>query len=295
MLPPALETLQEIFPAMFQNDEMSLELPKEVKQWFAPFLQTLQAANDKFLTNLVSYLATRLHVLEQGSKNDLLARFYSGFIHNILVNCSKKDNEEKQRDFKAEVDYLLLLEVFFKNPLKYHQQYLQLVVDNLEILSENLTDKLYKFSAIKPISNKGKCLVKPAQNEQTDFEVLDKQFPLVAKRMLAKLTEIEPDSSSWQRCPPSFAQRNKFGAFIGEEAVQSQNSKRMHEESLELEASFEDEATKEVNEEDMEENSSENASESDLNEMEISCPNEASLNKLTPKMAQGIGENIWIF
>ena len=294
MLLPALETLQEIFPAMFENDAISLELPKEIQQWFTPFLQTLQAANDKFLTNLVSYLATRLHVLQQSSRNDLLARFYSCFIYNILFNCSKKDNEE-QWDFKAEVDYLLLLEVFLKNPLKYHQQYLQFVVDNLEILSENLKDKLYKFSAIKPISNKGKCVDKPAQNEQTDFEVLHKQFPLVAKRMQAKLTEIEPDSSGWQRCPPSFAQRHKFGAFIGEEAVQNQNSNKMHEESLELEASFEYEATKEVNEEDMEENSSEIASESDLNEMEILCPNEASLNKLTPKMVQEIGENIWIF
>ena len=300
LLLPPLEMLQKMFPdSTIQSTEISSELPTDVHQWFAPLLKALHTTNDMFLTDLVSFLTRRLHELEQSSTCTLLVQFYSCFIYNILSNCSQK-NGEKQWKFKAKLDYFTLLEVCLKNPLKCSQQFRQLVVENIEIPSESLKDKLHKFLAIKPTLNNRKSLDKPAQNEKTNFDILYKQFPLVARRIQAKLSETERDISGWQKCPNSFAHSHRFGAFIGEELLQNQNFDQVNEESMELAVNFEDETSAEQNEEELEENCSENESESDLNEMEIiSSSNQASdastEDELTPEIIQEISENIWIF
>ncbi len=306
LLLPSFETLQEIFPepTEIKTTEILLQLPKDVRLWLSPLLKALHKTNDQFLSNFVSFLVQRVHELEHNFGNELQVHFFSCLVYFTLLNSSKKDSEQKQwKKFKAELDYLALLEVCLQNPSTNSQHFLPLIIDNLERLSEHLKDKLYKFSTIKISYDKDKSLTKSTEDVKKDLKTLKEHFPQTASQVEAKLTESEEDSSVWQKCSPSFAQSYKFGAFIGEEPKQNQNLNQVNDESMEMEANLEDKASMELCEEAVLEEvvGSENEFENELNEeeSEISCGfevNDASVvNELTGAMIKDISKNILIF
>ena len=281
LLIPSHSTLEEIFSApSIERSKDSLQLPLAVQQWITPLLKALHKTNDKFLTDLVVYLLKEVHAFEGRSRYDMRALFYSSLINFILMNCSRLNNEKKQWKFKAELDYLVLLDVCMRNPSKNNHYFLPLITENLQQLSKKLRDKLYKFSTIQVASVRNENSSKPLENQNINLETFKKDFPLVAKAIEAKLKESEQVSSTWKKCPSSFGDTYKFGAFIGDKSREIAQNKDLNE-------TYDNQTNSESMEVDLNE------------ELDTSCVSEESndveINILTEEMVKDINENVWIF
>lgn len=304
LLVPTVDTLQEIFPATTsgsKTENISTKLPKDVHEWLMPLLIALSKANNEFLSNFVAFSLKRIQQFDQSSGN-VVTHFHACWVYYILSNSSKLSNEQKEWKIKSELDYISLLEVCLNNPSMYNQLFLPLIIDNVEIPLTDLKDKLRRFSNIKGLFNKVKTqrLNEFSQNEETNFEYLNQQFPLVAKQIQEKQTEVDKSISVWQKCPASFTHTYKFGEFIGKVQHQDEGTNQLNKNFMETEPNFKDDNGN-IHDDDVESELSEN----DLNGSNISealsSSEEASdarttgVRELSEKMTRDISKNIWIF
>ncbi|XP_028405975.1 protein LAS1-like [Dendronephthya gigantea] len=291
LLVPTLETLENIFSETTGDkaENISTDLPKDVCEWLMLLLVALNKANKKFLSNIVEFLLKRIHKPDQSS-GDVVTHFHACWVFLIL------NGKQKKWKIKLELDYISLLEVCLNNPSTYGQLFLPLIVDNIEIPAQGLKDKLHRFSTIQGLFEKVKSqsLNDYIQNKDANFELLNKQFPIIGQQIQAKQTVADESIFAWQKCPASFTHSYKFGEFIGNEQHQGEGPDQLHNNVRETETNFED---------DNEDLRSE-ASENDLNTINITEVLNSSeesdaamtnMKELSDKMTRDISNNIWIF